>query len=247
MSSGTLTPEELRRRGEIPRHIAIIMDGNGRWARSRGIARLMGHRAGREAVREVVRGSVALGVEVLSLYTFSIENWKRPRREVQALMTILRDTLRGEREELRQNNVRLQVIGRPADLPDAVRREIERTEDYLSGSTGLLLLVALSYSGRAELVDAVRRILEDQRRSPVSPASVDEELVASYLYTAGLPDPDLLIRTSGEMRISNFLLWQLAYTELWITDTLWPDFRRRHLYRAVADYQTRERRFGRVD
>ncbi len=247
MSSGTLTPEELRRRGEIPRHIAIIMDGNGRWARSRGIARLMGHRAGREAVREVVRGCVALRVEVLSLYTFSIENWKRPRREVQALMTILRDTLRGEREELRQNNVRLQVIGRPADLPGPVQREIERTEDYLSGSTGLLLLIALSYSGRAELVDAVRRILEDQRRSPVPPASVDEELLASYLYTAGLPDPDLLIRTSGEMRISNFLLWQLAYTELWITDTLWPDFRRRHLYRAVADYQTRERRFGRVD
>jgi undecaprenyl diphosphate synthase len=245
--SGTLTPEELRQRGEIPRHIAIIMDGNGRWARSRGIARLMGHRAGREAVREAVRGCVALGVEVLSLYTFSIENWKRPRREVQALMTILRDTLRGERDELHQNNVRLQVIGRPADLPATVQREIQRTEDYLSANTGLMLLVALSYSGRAELVDAVRRILEDQRRAPIAPANVDEELVASYLYTAGLPDPDLLIRTSGEMRISNFLLWQLAYTELWITDTLWPDFRRRHLYRAVADYQTRERRFGRVD
>jgi undecaprenyl diphosphate synthase len=242
-----MTPEELRQRGDIPRHVAIIMDGNGRWARSRGIARLMGHRAGREAVREAVRGCVALGVEVLSLYTFSIENWKRPRREVQALMTILRNTLRGERDELHRSNVRLQVIGRPEDLPEPVQAEIARTEQHLAGNTGMMLLVALSYSGRAEIVDAVRRILEDQRRSPIAPGGVDEELVSSYLYTAGLPDPDLLIRTSGEMRISNFMLWQLAYTELWITDTLWPDFRRRHLYRAVADFQTRERRFGRVD
>jgi undecaprenyl diphosphate synthase len=247
LASGILTPEELRQRGDIPRHIAIIMDGNGRWARSRGVARLMGHRAGREAVREAVKGCVALGVEVLSLYTFSIENWNRPRREVQALMTILRQTLRGERDELDRRNVRLQVIGRSADLPEAVRREIQVTEKHLSGNTGLLLLLALSYSGRAELVDAVRHILEDQRKKPIAPASVDEELVSSYLYTAGLPDPDLLIRTSGEMRISNFLLWQLAYTELWITDTLWPDFRRRHLYRAVAEFQTRDRRFGRVD
>jgi undecaprenyl diphosphate synthase len=207
----------------------------------------MGHRAGREAVREAVRGCVALGVEVLSLYTFSVENWKRPRREVQALMTILRDTLRGERDELNRSNVRLRVIGRPDDLPANVQKEIRDTERALAGNDGMLLLVALSYSGRAELVDAVRRILEDQKRSPIAPANVDEELVASYLYTAGLPDPDLLIRTSGEMRISNFLLWQLAYTELWITDTLWPDFRKRHLYRAVADYQTRDRRFGRVD
>ena len=247
MSTGVLTPEELCRRGDIPRHIAIIMDGNGRWARSQGIARLMGHRAGRDAVREAVRGCVALGVEVLSLYTFSIENWKRPRREVQALMAILRDTLRGERDELHRNNVRMQIIGRPDDLPASVQQEIRRTEEHLSANTGMLLLVALSYSGRAEIVDAVRRMLDDQRTAPVEPATVDEELVASYLYTAGLPDPDLLIRTSGEMRISNFMLWQLAYTELWITDTLWPDFRKRHLYRAVADYQTRERRFGRVD
>jgi len=247
LSSGTITPEELIRRGRIPRHIAIIMDGNGRWARSRGIARMMGHRAGRDAVRDAVRGCVALGVEVLSLYTFSIENWNRPKREVQALMTILRETLRGERDELHRNNVRLQVLGRPQDLPDAVQDEIRRTEEHLSGNTGMLLLVALSYSGRMEIVEAVRRILEDQKSSPLPPAAVDEELLASYMYTAGLPDPDLLIRTSGEMRISNFLLWQLAYTELWITDLLWPDFRKRHLYRAVADYQTRDRRFGRVD
>jgi len=247
LSTGTPTPEELRGRGGIPRHVAIIMDGNGRWAKARGVARLMGHRAGREAVREAVRGCVALGVEVLTLYTFSIENWNRPRREVEALMQILRLTLRAEREELRQNNVRLHVIGRTLDLPAAVRRELEATQDYLAASTGLHLILALSYSGRVEIVDAIRRILAEDGRSPLKPAAVDEEFVASFLYTAGLPDPDLLIRTSGEMRLSNFLLWQLAYTEMWITETLWPDFRRRHLYRAVADYQTRERRFGRVD
>jgi undecaprenyl diphosphate synthase len=222
------------------------MDGNGRWARARGVPRLMGHRAGRESVREAVRGCVALGVEVLTLYTFSVENWNRPRREVESLMRILQDTLRREREELRANNVRLQVIGRSDDLPAPVRRAIGEAQDFLSGSTGLLLL-ALSYSGRTEMVEAVRRILRDQSEGAMDPGRIDEEFVSSYLYTAGLPDPDLLIRTSGEMRLSNFMLWQLAYTELWITDTLWPDFRRRHLYEAVADYQNRERRFGRLD
>jgi len=246
LSTASLSPEELRRRGNLPKHIAIIMDGNGRWARQRGVARLMGHRAGREAVREVVKGCVALGVDVLTLYTFSIENWNRPKREIEALMMILRQTLRAERDELRKNNVRLDVIGRPEDLPDAVRREISATQEYLSASTGLKLILALSYSGRGELVDAMRRALEEQRGEGGG-ALVDEDFVARHLYTAGLPDPDLLIRTSGEMRLSNFMLWQLAYTELWITETLWPDFRRRHLYRAVAEYQMRERRFGRVD
>jgi len=241
------TAEELLSRGNLPRHIAIIMDGNGRWARARGAARLFGHRAGRESVREAVRGCVALGVEVLTLYTFSIENWKRPRREVDALMGILQETLRAEREELRSNNVRLAVIGRTRDLPAPVRKAIAETQAFLAGSSGLLLILALSYSGRAELVDAVRAMLQKEDRARLDPAAVDETLVANYLYTAGLPDPDLLIRTSGEMRLSNFMLWQLAYTELWITDTLWPDFRRRHLYQAVADYQRRERRFGRVD
>lgn len=231
----------------MPRHVAIIMDGNGRWAKARGVPRLMGHRAGRESVREVVRGCATLGVEVLTLYTFSVENWQRPAREVAALMTILRQTLKAERRELRDNNVRLQVVGRPAELPPAVRDEIARTQDYLSGCDGMLLNLALSYSGRAEIVDAVRRLLADARAHRLAPAGVDDELFASYLYTAGLPDPDLLIRTSGEMRISNFLLWQLAYTELWITDTLWPDFRRRHLFEAIADFQKRERRFGRTD
>jgi undecaprenyl diphosphate synthase len=243
----SLTPDSLIERGNLPRHVAIIMDGNGRWAKARGVPRLMGHQAGREAVREAVKGCVALGIEVLTLYTFSIENWNRPRREVQALMTILRRTLREEREELRRQNVRLGVIGRLADLPEPVQEGIEETRRELSSCTGLLLNLALSYSGRAELVDAIARMLDEQRHHPAASSAVDEAFVEAHLETAGLPDPDLLIRTSGEMRLSNFMLWQLAYTELWITDTLWPDFRRRHLYQAVADFQGRERRFGRVD
>jgi len=243
----TPTPEELIARGNIPRHVAIIMDGNGRWAKARGVPRLMGHRAGRDSVREVVRGCAAIGVQVLTLYTFSVENWQRPSREVSALMTILKQTLRAERRELRENNVRLQVIGRLDDLPAAVQAEIAATQEHLSACDGMLLNLALSYSGRADIVDAAKRLVADARAHRLDPAGVDDELFASYLSTAGLPDPDLLIRTSGEMRISNFLLWQLAYTELWITDTLWPDFRRRHLFQAVTDYQKRERRFGRTD
>ena len=243
MPTRTLSPEQLKSRGNLPRHVAIIMDGNGRWAKARGVPRLMGHRAGRESVREAVKGCVALGVEVLTLYTFSTENWNRPRGEVKALMSILRQTLRSERRELRENNVRLQIIGRGGDLPPEVVAAVEETQAYLGGCDGLLLNLALSYSGRAEIVDAVRRLMADG----VTPARLDEAALGRYLYTAGLPDPDLLIRTSGEMRLSNFMLWQLAYTELWITDTLWPDFRRRHLFQAVADFQGRERRFGRVD
>jgi undecaprenyl diphosphate synthase len=247
LSTRIPTPEELVAHGNLPRHVAIIMDGNGRWAKARGVPRLMGHRAGRESVRDAVKGCVALGIEALTLYTFSVENWQRPVREVNALMTILRQTLRAERRELRDENVRLQVVGRTHELPANVRREIAATQEYLSGSTGMLLNLALSYSGRAEIVDGVRRLVHDAREQRFDPARIDDALFSSYLYTAGLPDPDLLIRTSGEMRISNFMLWQLAYTELWITDTLWPDFRRRHLYQAVADYQKRERRFGRTD
>jgi undecaprenyl diphosphate synthase len=239
--------EELRRRGNLPRHIAIIMDGNGRWAQARGVPRLMGHRAGRESVREAVKGCVALGVEVLTLYTFSTENWNRPAREVRSLMTILRSTLRAERRELKARNVRLEVLGRLGDLPADVRAVIDETRAYLAGSTGLLLNLALSYSGRAELVDAVRAIVSNHRGGASGAGEVDEGAIARALYTAGLPDPDLLIRTSGEMRLSNFMLWQLAYTELWVTSTLWPDFRRRHLFEAVEDYQRRDRRFGRVD
>ena len=207
----------------------------------------MGHRAGRESVREVVRGSGELGIEVLTLYAFSTENWNRPRREVTALMTILRQALVQERKDLRERNVRLRVMGRIEDLPAPVRDTIDETQSYLSGSSGLLLNLALSYGGRLEIVDAVRRMLADPKLEPRRESELDEAVFGSYLYTAGLPDPDLLIRTSGEMRLSNFMLWQLAYTELWVTPTLWPDFRRRHLYQAVADYQNRERRFGRVD
>ena len=238
-----LSAEALIARGNIPRHVAIIMDGNGRWAKARGVPRLMGHRAGRESVREAVKGCSSLGVEVLTLYTFSVENWQRPAGEVAALMTILRQTLRAEREELRENNVRLGIIGRPTDLPKPVRDEIAETQAYLERCTGMQLNLALSYSGRAEIVDAVRRLVDDS----IASSHVNDELLASYLYTAGLPDPDLLIRTSGEMRLSNFMLWQLAYTELWITETLWPDFRRRHLFQAVAEFQGGERRFGRSD
>jgi len=241
------TAEELLSRGNLPRHIAIIMDGNGRWARARGVPRLFGHRAGRESVREAVKGCVAIGVEVLTLYTFSIENWNRPKREVDALMGILQETLRAEREELRANNVRLAVMGRTHDLPASVRKAIAETQNFLSGSSGMRLILALSYSGRGEMVDAVRSILREESKGAIDPATVDETFISNHLYTAGLPDPDLLIRTSGELRLSNFMLWQLAYAELWTTDTLWPDFRLLHLYQAVADYQRRERRFGRVD
>ena len=223
------------------------MDGNGRWAKARGVPRLMGHRAGRDSVRDVIRACDDVGVEVLTLYTFSVENWQRPAREVDALMTILRQTLRAERRELKDHNVRLQVIGRADELPASVRREIASTQEYLAQSTGMLLNLALSYGGRAEIVDGVRRMLEDAKERRLDPAAVDEALFSTYLYTVGLPDPDLLIRTSGEMRLSNFLLWQLAYTELWITDTLWPDFRRKHLFQAIAEFQSRERRFGRSD
>ena len=246
MSTPALTPETICQQGNLPRHVAIIMDGNGRWARARGVPRLMGHRAGRESVREVVKGSVSLGIDILTLYTFSTENWRRPESEVEALMAILQDTLRAEREELRENDVRLQVVGRVDDLPAAVRRVLDETQDYLSDSRGMLLNLALSYSGRAEIVDAVKRMVKEAEQTNGS-TKIDEAFVEKHLYTAGLPDPDLLIRTSGEMRISNFMLWQLAYTEMWITDTLWPDFRREHLYEAVAAYQGRERRFGRVD
>ena len=241
------TLEELKARGNLPRHVAVIMDGNGRWAKARGVPRLVGHRAGRESVREVVRGCAALGVEVLTLFTFSTENWNRPAREVSALMAMLRRTLREERKELRSNGVRLRVIGRLSDLPLPVRRVIEETEAFLAPCTGMLLNLALSYGGRLEIVEAARAIAAEAARGTLRPGDVTEDRFAAHLYTAGLPDPDLLIRTSGEMRVSNFMLWQLAYTELWITETLWPDFRRRHLFEAIAQYQRRERRFGRVD
>jgi len=223
------------------------MDGNGRWATRRGLPRIAGHHAARRSVREVVEGSSELGIEFLTLYTFSVENWNRPILEVNGLMDFLRQVLTEEREALRENNVRLNVIGRVQDLPGQVRAVLEETIEALSGNSGLQLLLALSYGGRTELVDCFRRLLEQARAGDLSPEEVDEALIDRHLYTAGYPHPDLLIRTSGEMRISNFMLWQLAYAEIYVTDTLWPDFRKRDLFRALLEYQKRERRFGRVE
>ncbi|MDM7915016.1 MAG: isoprenyl transferase [Candidatus Eisenbacteria bacterium] len=239
--------EEILSRGNLPRHIAIIMDGNGRWATRQGLPRIAGHRAGRRSVREAVEGCVELGIQYLTLYTFSIENWKRPAYEVQALMTFLGQVLREERAELDRNNVSLAAWGRLDELPAPVRRELDRAIEALRSNTGLKLHLALSYGGRAEIVDAVRRIAEEVAAGRLDPAAIDEERFASFLYTAGTPCPDLLIRTSGEMRVSNFLLWQLAYSEMYVTDVLWPDFRKEHLEEAIIAYQGRDRRFGRVD
>jgi undecaprenyl diphosphate synthase len=239
------TLEQVLRR-PVPAHIAIIMDGNGRWAQRRGLPRLMGHRAGRKAVREAVEGCVAMGVRVLTLYTFSLENWERSAREVSGLWRILEQVLREELETLERNNVRLRTIGRVELLPERSRKLLADTIQRLDHCDGMTLVLALSYGGRAEIVDAVRRIVAGDREHRVPLGRIDEAHVARHLDTEGLPDPDLLIRTSGELRVSNFLLWQLAYAEFWVTDTLWPDFRRRHLYEAVHDFQNRSRRFGRA-
>jgi len=230
----------------LPRHIAIIMDGNGRWARMRSLPRVAGHRAGIAAVRDVVETSARLGCQVLTLYAFSVENWKRPQREVDTLMGLLREYLRKELDTLQRNNIAFHVIGRMEELNPAIRRELQDAMEATRGNTGLLFNIALSYGGRAEIVDAVNRILADRRPPAGSGAPLDETSFARYLYTAGQPDPDLLIRTSGEMRISNFLLWQIAYAEIWVCETLWPDFRKGELLRAIVDYQKRERRYGSV-
>jgi undecaprenyl diphosphate synthase len=231
--------------GRLPRHVAVIMDGNGRWARQRGLPRAEGHRAGIEAVRESVEASARLGIEVLTLFAFSKENWKRPQEEVDTLMHLLREYLRLELDMLKERDIRFRVIGRPEDLPSAVRDDLDDASDQTARSQSMIFNVALSYGSRTEIVDAcnalVRRALAGRLDLPVT-----EEAFAAALYTADLPDPDLIIRTSGEMRLSNFLLWQAAYAELWTTDVLWPDFRRRDLFEAVRDYQRRERRYGGV-
>ena len=228
----------------LPRHVAVIMDGNGRWAALRHKRRVEGHRAGIASVRDVVETSARLGLQVLTLYAFSVENWKRPRSEVSVLMGLLKRYLRMELRTLLDNNIRFRVIGRMGDLPPDVQEELERGMRETAGCTGLLFNIALNYGGRAEITDAVRRLVADAQKDGRAADAIDEGTLASYMYTAGQPDPDLLIRTSGEMRISNFLLWQIAYAEIWVTDVLWPDFRRRHLLQAIADYQKRERRYG---
>jgi undecaprenyl diphosphate synthase len=224
----------------LPAHVAIIMDGNGRWAAQRKLPRVEGHRAGIDAVRDVVETSARLDVPVLTLYAFSVENWKRPRAEVSTLMMLLKRYLRLELDTLLKNNIRFKVIGRLEELAPDVREELALATKKTAANAGMQFNIALNYGGRAEIVDAVRRVME----SGADPSAIDEQRFAEFLYTAGQPDPDLLIRTSGEMRVSNFLLWQIAYAEIWFTDTLWPDFRCRHLLEAVVAYQKRDRRYG---
>jgi undecaprenyl diphosphate synthase len=238
--------EGLRTAGEIPRHIAIIMDGNGRWAKRRGRPRISGHTEGVESVRDIVNACGELGVSYLTLYAFSTENWKRPQEEVSLLMRLLLKALRDETDRLNSNNVRLRVIGDVQALPAEVQTGLLESIQKTGANTGLTLVLALSYSGRWDLTEALRRLAKDVAAGRLAPESVTEEIVSAYLSTAGVPDPDLLIRTSGELRISNFLLWQLAYTEFHITPKLWPDFRREDLYEAISSYQRRERRFGMV-
>jgi undecaprenyl diphosphate synthase len=230
----------------LPRHVAIIMDGNGRWAQVRGLPRVAGHRAGIAAVRDTVETSARLGLEVLTLYAFSRENWKRPSAEINTLMRLLEEYVDAELETLHEKNVRFRPIGCLADLPASVQSALHRAAEKTRDNTGMTFLIALSYSGRAEIADAARRLAEDVARGELAPDEVDESSLAERLYTAGLADPDLMIRTSGELRVSNFLLWQIAYAELWVSPVRWPDFRKQHLLAAIADYQKRDRRFGRV-
>ena len=235
--------EALARRvnpSKLPAHIAIIMDGNGRWAAQRHLPRVKGHQAGVDAVREAVESSARLGIHVLTLYAFSVENWKRPQLEVMTLMTLLKRYLKLELQTLIRNDIRFQVIGRVEGLARDVQKELARAREATASCAGMQFNIALNYSGRAEIVDAARRAIE----VGLSPDELDEQRFSEFLYTAGQPDPDLLIRTSGELRVSNFLLWQIAYAEIHVTDVLWPDFRCRHLLEAVLDYQQRERRYG---
>jgi undecaprenyl diphosphate synthase len=225
---------------QLPAHVAIIMDGNGRWAAQRHLPRVEGHRAGIDSVRDVVETSARLGIDVLTLYAFSIENWKRPLAEVSTLMMLLKRYIRLEIGTLNANNIRFQTIGRVQELAADVRKELDLGIERTARNTGMLFNIALNYGGRAEIVDAVRRAMT----SGLAPETLDERRFGDLLYTGGQPDPDLLIRTSGEMRVSNFLLWQIAYSEIWVTDTLWPDFRRRNLLEAVIAFQKRDRRYG---
>jgi undecaprenyl diphosphate synthase len=229
---------------ELPRHVAIIMDGNGRWAERRGLSRVEGHRAGKEAVSAVVRAAGELGIEVLTLYAFSIENWNRPQSEVTELMRLAERYLDEELPEVMANDIQVRAIGRLDRLPPRVRKQVEHAVEKTRDNGKLKLVFALSYGGRAEIVDAARRIAREAEQSRIEPDAVDEKVFASYLYDPELPDPDLLIRTGGESRVSNFLLWQIAYAEIYVSELMWPDFRAEHLVEALRDFQSRERRFG---
>ncbi|HVD97294.1 MAG TPA: isoprenyl transferase [Cytophagaceae bacterium] len=233
-------------KSKLPEHVAVIMDGNGRWAKQKGALRIFGHQNAVKSVRDVIESAAELGIKYLTLYAFSTENWSRPKDEVNALMELLVSTLRSEINELHKNNIRLTTIGNITDLPEVCQQQLGESKEITSQNTGLTLIIALSYSGRWEIVEAVKKIAEDTKAGKLSPESIDEQTVSSYLSTHNIPDPELLIRTSGEKRISNFLLWQIAYSELYITDVLWPDFRKDHFYEAIHDYQKRERRFGKT-
>ncbi len=232
--------------GRLPRHVAVIMDGNGRWANRRDKPRVSGHRAGAVSVRETVETAARLGLQYLTLYAFSTENWKRPRLEVDTLMRLLRQYLSKELNTMMRNRIRFRSMGRREELSPRVRRDIERAEEQTAANDGMLLTVALNYSGRAEIVDACRRIAAEAIATGRDPATITDDDVERNLYAPKVPDPDLLIRTSGEMRVSNFMLWQIAYTEIHVTETLWPDFRQQHLFEAIVEFQKRERRYGRV-
>ncbi len=233
-------------RASLPKHVAIIMDGNGRWARARGLPRVEGHRHGAESARIIVRAAGELGIKYLTLYAFSAENWNRPKEEVDALMKYLVQYLKSETSELNRHNVKLEVIGQIYRLPENVQLHLRKAVQTLAKNNGLTLVLALSYGGRIEIVEAVRQIAEKVRRKQLDPADITEQVISQHLWTRNIPDPDLLIRTSGEMRLSNFLLWQISYTELVVTPTLWPDFRRPHFYAALEEYARRHRRFGAV-
>lgn len=238
--------EQILQKGNVPKHIAIIMDGNGRWAKKRGLPRIAGHKKGVDSVREIVKLCPELGVEILTLYTFSMENWNRPKIEISALMSLLINTIKNEINELMKNNVKVNVIGVLSNLPEEARKAMEEGIEKTKNNSGLILNLALSYSSRVEIIDMIKKIAEKIKNNEIDIESINERLISETLYTSGLKDPDLLIRTSGVSRISNFLLWQLAYTEIYITDVLWPDFRTREFYKAIIDYQNRERRFGMV-
>lgn len=226
---------------KLPRHVAVIMDGNGRWAKKRSLPRVEGHRAGAESVREVVETCARLGIKYITLYAFSKENWKRPRREVATLWRLLEEYLKKQDKVLLENRFRLKVIGQRNGIPVSVQKELNRVEELTKDNYRMTIILALNYGGRTEIVDSIKKVLKER---DFDVESFNEEKFSKYLYTAEIPDPDLLIRTSGEQRVSNFLLWQIAYSEIWITPEYWPDFRKKHLLQAVVDYQKRERRFG---
>ncbi len=230
----------------LPTHVAIIMDGNGRWAKQRNLPRIEGHRHGAESVRTIVRAAGEIGIKYLTVYAFSVENWSRPKEEVDTLMKYLDRYLRSEVNELDRCNVRLEVIGQIYRLPEFVQQQLKKTMDILSKNTGLTVIMALSYGGRTEIVDAVRTIATKAKHGKLDPEEINEQVIAQHLYTKNIPDPDLLIRTSGEMRVSNFLLWQISYAELVVTPTLWPDFRKPQFFEALEEYARRHRRFGAV-